>query len=223
MSVQIKRRGDTTAAHRTFIGANREITIDTDKRTIVVHDGETAGGFPLAREDLSNLPPEVWESVRRFVEDKLIGTIAAAPLDSLSGFLLCNGAAISRTSYAKLFAKIGATFGAGDGATTFNLPDYRGTFLRGLGDNSAAIGTRQQDAAPNITGGFNTGRWGNNSFNYNGAFTMRAYNGNGADYSSSYTSPWVEIDASRASAAYGRNGATEVRPTNHAVNFFIKY
>ena len=49
------------------------------------------------------------------------------------GFLLCNGAAVSRTTYAALFAVIGESFGVGDGSTTFNLPDLRGMFLRGAG------------------------------------------------------------------------------------------
>lgn len=46
--------------------------------------------------------------------------------------LAANGAAVSRTTYARLYAEIGTTFGAGDGATTFNLPDLRGVFIRGL-------------------------------------------------------------------------------------------
>lgn len=51
-----------------------------------------------------------------------------------NGFLKENGAAISRTVYPELFAKIGITFGAGDGSTTFNLPDSRAEFIRGLDD-----------------------------------------------------------------------------------------
>lgn len=51
-----------------------------------------------------------------------------------TGFLKANGAAVSRTSYAALFAAIGTTFGAGDGSTTFNVPDLRGEFLRGFDD-----------------------------------------------------------------------------------------
>jgi microcystin-dependent protein len=50
------------------------------------------------------------------------------------GWLKCNGAAVSRSTYAVLFAAIGTLYGAGDGTTTFNLPDYRGEFLRGLDD-----------------------------------------------------------------------------------------
>lgn len=50
------------------------------------------------------------------------------------GWLKANGAEISRTLYANLFAAIGTTFGSGDGKTTFNLPDLRGEFLRGWDD-----------------------------------------------------------------------------------------
>jgi microcystin-dependent protein len=50
------------------------------------------------------------------------------------GWLKANGAAVSRTAYASLFAVIGTTYGSGDSSTTFNLPDLRGEFLRCLDD-----------------------------------------------------------------------------------------
>jgi microcystin-dependent protein len=67
-----------------------------------------------------------------------------------SGYLECDGSAISRTTYADLFAVIGTSYGAGDGSTTFNLPDYRGEFLRGFdnganNDPDAAIRTDRGD------------------------------------------------------------------------------
>lgn len=52
---------------------------------------------------------------------------SAAP----AGWLLCDGSAVSRTTYALLFAAIGTTFGVGDGSTTFNLPDGRGRVMAG--------------------------------------------------------------------------------------------
>lgn len=55
-----------------------------------------------------------------------------------SGWLLCDGEEVSRASYADLFNVIGETYGAGDGSTTFNLPDLRGEFVRGL-DNGRGI------------------------------------------------------------------------------------
>lgn len=61
------------------------------------------------------------------------GTVVAfAGATAPTGWLVCNGAAVSRTTYAALFAAIGTTHGAGDGSTTFNLPDLRGEFIRGL-------------------------------------------------------------------------------------------
>lgn len=52
MSTQLKLRKGTTAQHATFTGAEAEVTVDTSKDTLVVHDGVTAGGFPLAREGI---------------------------------------------------------------------------------------------------------------------------------------------------------------------------
>lgn len=73
------------------------------------------------------------------------------------GWLKANGAAVSRTVYANLFALIGTTYGAGDGRTTFNLPDLRGEFIRswddGRGiDSGRVFGGAQSDAIRNITG-----------------------------------------------------------------------
>jgi hypothetical protein len=49
MPFAFQRRRGTTAQHASFTGLNAELTVDTDKKTVVVHDGSTAGGFPLAR------------------------------------------------------------------------------------------------------------------------------------------------------------------------------
>ena len=53
MATSIRLRGGTTSQHSTFTGAAKEVTVDTDKNTIVVHDGSTAGGFPLVAKDAS--------------------------------------------------------------------------------------------------------------------------------------------------------------------------
>ena len=52
---------------------------------------------------------------------------------SPDGFLICDGRALSRVTHSRLFAVIGEDWGAGDGSTTFNIPDLRGSFLRGVG------------------------------------------------------------------------------------------
>lgn len=51
MAKQRQLRGGTTAEHAAFTGADREVTVDTTKKTLVVHDNTTPGGIPLARED----------------------------------------------------------------------------------------------------------------------------------------------------------------------------
>lgn len=67
-----------------------------------------------------------------------------------AGYLKANGNAVSRTTYAALFAAIGTTYGTGDGSTTFNLPDLRGEFVRGLDDGRGVdagrtLGSAQAD------------------------------------------------------------------------------
>lgn len=74
------------------------------------------------------------------INDALVPTGAFLPYGGTSaptGWLLCDGAAVSRSTYAALFAVLSTTYGAGDGSTTFNLPDYRGRFVLG----KAAAGT----------------------------------------------------------------------------------
>ncbi|RXE49709.1 hypothetical protein B4O83_12230 [Chromohalobacter israelensis] len=79
------------------------------------------------------------------------GMVAGFPMTAPpTGWLKCNGAAVSRTTYADLFAAIGTRFGAGNGSTTFNVPDYRGEFPRWLDDgrgvdNNRGIAQHQGD------------------------------------------------------------------------------
>lgn len=73
-----------------------------------------------------------------------------------TGWLKCNGALLSRTTYAALFAVIGTTYGAGDGSTTFALPDLRGEFVRGFDDargvdTGRALGSAQAAYAGSLT------------------------------------------------------------------------
>nr|WP_178131852.1 phage tail protein [Pseudomonas sp. C2B4] len=69
------------------------------------------------------------------VGDSMTGMVASFAMKTApTGWLRCNGALISRTTFASLFARIGTTFGAGDGVTTFGIPDSRGLFLRDWDD-----------------------------------------------------------------------------------------
>ena len=58
-----------------------------------------------------------------------------------AGYLICDGSAVSRTDYARLFAAIGTAFGSGNGSTTFTLPDLRAKFVRGTGTSNGYTGT----------------------------------------------------------------------------------
>ncbi len=61
------------------------------------------------------------------------GSYKLSAANSMTGYLLCDGSAVSRTTYAGLFAVIGTSFGSGDGSSTFNLPDFRGRVFGGVG------------------------------------------------------------------------------------------
>lgn len=73
---------------------------------------------------------------------------SAAP----SGWLLCYGQAISRTTYANLFAAIGTSFGTGDGSTTFNVPDTRGRVLAGKDDMGGTAASRLTSGGSGVNG-----------------------------------------------------------------------
>jgi hypothetical protein len=74
MSFAFQRRRGTTAAHTSFTGLLGELTVDTDKDTVVVHDGSTAGGFPLARAQGGTLADT---TTRGLEEDINVGASAA--------------------------------------------------------------------------------------------------------------------------------------------------
>lgn len=85
-------------------------------------------------------------ATKQYVDSATSGSSPAGALimwptgSAPAGWLLCNGAAVSRTTYAALFAVIGTTFGAGDTTTTFNLPDYRDRMPIGANSIAASVG-----------------------------------------------------------------------------------
>ena len=107
-------------------------------------------------------------------QEKLNASVTLVPTGAImpfamntapSGWLAANGSAVSRTTYAALFAAIGTIYGAGDGSTTFTLPDLRGYFVRGSGTNSDGVtsgvfGAKQADGVISHT---HSGTTGNDS------------------------------------------------------------
>ena len=141
--------------------------------------------------------------------------ISSATSEIPDGYLLCNGGAVSRSTYAKLYSKIGVTYGVGDGTTTFNLPNVTDRFIQG----SATVGTVKSAGLPNITG-------------YIG--NLDASNGVGGAFYSQYdSSAWnvsgssgsdcrtAYFNASRSSSIYGASHT--VQPPAITMRFYIKY
>lgn len=179
------------------IVAVEEGATHADTLWMLTTDGPiTIGTTPLtfARKDSPTLP----------VGSVIHVAMAAAPI----GFLKANGAAVSRTAYANLFAAIGTNFGAGDGATTFNLPDLRGEFVRswddGRGvDSGRAFGSAQSDDVKS-----HTHKYGN-THNTNYGLSSTGIIG---------VNPGASINYDT-----GATGGTETRPRNIALLACIKY
>ena len=173
---------------------------------------------------------ELKTEIKDILNDNMnLGDIKASLQTANHGnWLLCDGQAVSRTDYADLFELVGTNFGAGDGVTTFNIPDYRGKFLRGLGGNSAEdVYTTQEEGLPNITGSAQLAqaKWDGGPDAYSGALKIDSGVNNKIQFSAG--GGWdgtgrvlVSFDAARSSAIYGKSG--HVTPVNQAVNYFIK-
>ena len=146
------------------------------------------------------------------------GFVAAWPGNTPpDGWLVCNGSAVSRTTYADLFAAIGTTFGAGDGSTTFKLPDYQGDFLRGyLSGTSSAIGTRQAEGLPNISGYISYLLMGEDGQKSDGALSATLQVGNRLTNAGT-GSAWKQLNfsAKNSNAIYGAN--SHVTPRYNSV------
>lgn len=144
-----------------------------------------------------------------------VGSVTAFASNSTpDGYLLCDGRAVSRTKYADLFAKIGTTYGAGNGSTTFNLPNLVNRFVEG----SNASGQYMEAGLPNITG--KTGGSGVNSDSpaATGAF-YKYGTGLGVD-DHDYDNHMVAFDASRSNAIYGKSNT--VQPEALKMQYYIK-
>ncbi len=131
------------------------------------------------------------------------------------GYLSCNGALVSRTQFADLFAAIGTTWGTGDGKTTFKLPNMHHRFLEGT-TTTSEVGTYVEAGLPNISG---EGDWVFGGYASTGTFTGSMYhvslqNLPGATGGNDYYNgkPGIGIDASRSSSIY--KASSTVQPAS---------
>ena len=165
------------------------------------------------------------------------GTVIFYAKNSLpTGYLKANGAAVSRSTYAALFAAIGTTFGAGNGSTTFNVPDLRGQFVRGWVDNGSvdsgrAFGSDQAHAYLNHahTASGSTDTTGAHThtlspglaMNYGtqgGMWGVDSFGGSTATSSAGGHSHTVTVTVNNSTT-----GGTETRPVNVALLACIKF
>ena len=151
-----------TIVRATFLTSNAEIvTIAMDPNVVIA-----TRAWVLAQDYAT----EDWVTARGYAPPGLVAHFARSTPPP--GWLKCNGAAVSRTAYAALYAALGTTFGAGNGSTTFKLPDLRGEFLRGWDqgrgvDGGRGFGTAQSHAVerhnhylPTSSGGTQSGTAG---------------------------------------------------------------
>lgn len=181
--------------------------VDVREQTITDEQKKQAQiniGGPFLTKDLNSLPEEWLDAIFPAGQFLQMDT-TTIPYRSL----LCNGAEVSRTQYARLFAAIGTKHGTGDGSTTFVLPNANGRVLQGTTELSQ-VGQYIEARLPNIKGGFGTYGWTLNGQAY-GAFYEDAsgkspnFGNDGA--STSYA--WGHLDASRYSSVYAEGASVQ--------------
>ena len=157
-----------------------------------------------------------------------------------SGYLECDGSAVSRTTYADLFTVIGTTWGAGNGSTTFNLPDLRGEFVRGWdngrgADSSRSFASSQSDQNKQHNHGV-TDPGHNHSINDPGHIHQVQYSNSdsgdgvieesgtglsGQEPTLSATTG-ITINSASTGISIQNDGGSEARPRNIAMMYVIK-
>ena len=177
----------------------------------------------------ANTNTAVW---RRYVMDKIgdgtnfVGAVVGfAFATDKDGWLYCDGSAVSRTTYADLYAEIGTTYGTGDGSTTFNLPDYRGQFLRGQDDGEGVDpdAASRTDRGDGTTGDVVGSKQGHALQNHNHKAQIEAtgsISGTGYQVASSKGSPPGNDGIIELIGDVGTI-ASETRPINVGVRYYI--
>ena len=144
---------DETETHHTLSPETVQLCLIALVRSRLVYRG--------AWDDLTDAEWDEADALVSQAQDELIkgvlmtGQITAfAGATAPDGWLICDGQAISRADYSRLFAAIGTTYGVGDGSTTFNLPDLRGRVPAGVdGATFAALGTAGGEETHTLTVG----------------------------------------------------------------------
>jgi len=195
--------------------------VDGSAQSILMNSKKITG---LANADLSvNSEAVNVATLKSFMPAGAI--VAYGGVTAPTGWLLCNGAAVNRTTYADLFTIIGETAGEGDNSTTFNVPDLRGRFIRGW-DNTAG---RDPDSGTRTA--LNTGgNVGDTIFSLQDE-ALKAHD-HDANRGSELTTPSgngyarstaTGLDAGVLIESTGTTMGNETRPKNVYANYIIKF
>lgn len=182
--------------------------------------GNTTGALPIAN---GGTGATTAKQARANLEVEPIGTIYAFAGNNIpAGYLPCNGSAISRTTYADLFAVIGTTYGSGNGSATFNLPNLIDKFIQG----SDTAGTDKDAGLPNITGTFYITRCDTGSAGSATDDKLFTFNGTGKSLNNYATyggiaSSRIDFNASKSNSVYGNSNT--VQPPALTMQYIIKY
>ena len=154
--------------------------------------------------DNSIIADMLHETMRWYPGDLKITSRSAAQL----GWLICNGAAISRTTYSVLFAAIGTIWGVGDGSTTFNIPDFRDKFPVGAG-SSFGLGSSGGSATANLSNHSHTHSHGGGTLAYAHVHLSQAHTHPGSHSHGQSHTHTTNIDHNHANFSSGlRNNDT---------------
>jgi microcystin-dependent protein len=146
--------------------------------------------------------------------------ISHAGATAPTGYVSCDGTALSRSTYSTLFAAIGTTWGSGNGTTTFNIPDLRGYFLRGSGTSSVdpssprAVGSTQAQAYLS-----HTHTDSGHTHGYSAYDSVRNADGSGSPFRNNA----IGANTSTGYANIQASGGAETRPVNIAILYCIKF
>ena len=207
MAKQVQFRRGTTAEHRTFRGAVGELTVDTDRKALILHDGETTGGI-LVTSPGTPLGVPLWHNGARNTID--------------AGYIAMDGQLLNRANFPNLWARIQAKYSlvsdsvwlstpaqrakysSGNGTTTFRMPDLNGIQTNSIkspvlrGDGYTSSGTVLGDAIRNITGQVGSIRLGLGwTPTGTGAFTAKTEANSGDANAGTAPTMSFDFDASR--------------------------
>lgn len=225
-------RGDHMRANNQAIWENLQYLDDgeniNDAEAATPADADKVGFWQIAGEIIKYV---TFANLWAYILAKIVATGAGTPVGTYiqhagatapTGFLACDASAVSRATYADLFAVIGTTYGAGNGTTTFNLPDARGLVMVGAGANGVmtradasaydggAVGATRNDQLQGFKVEVKT-----SLYTLSGGAAQGIDNA-GSDYSNSAT---VKSDGTNGTPRTGN----ETRPAEIAVLVCIKY